>query len=240
MKTEGDDGSTSATYMDEQLLTAAVLTQPDEDTPRLALVDELLANGEQNRGQFIRMQVEGARAGETGAAYPWAGAGSPPVLRELVVEQPWRDLGFLARVCSHRGFLVRRTRRSAVLWRRGFIEGVVCPGVNLAPALHTLRLHPVREVVLTSEPTQAGWRQLDPNWNDPRRIAYALAISEANAILTATLRLVFTYLLTARFGVLDPEPSRCPFSIVHPEYQLLRSELLLLEHELFNLASTDP
>lgn len=47
---------------DRTALMAAIISQPDEDTPRLMLADWLQENGEADRGEFIRLQVEGARA----------------------------------------------------------------------------------------------------------------------------------------------------------------------------------
>jgi uncharacterized protein (TIGR02996 family) len=46
---------------DRDALIAAILANPDEDTPRLALADWLQENGEPERAEFIRVQVELAR-----------------------------------------------------------------------------------------------------------------------------------------------------------------------------------
>src|SRR5262245_29373729 len=46
---------------DGDALLAAILADPDEDTPRLAYADWLQENGECDRAEFIRVQVDLAR-----------------------------------------------------------------------------------------------------------------------------------------------------------------------------------
>lgn len=53
---------------DRRALMAAVIANPDEDTPRLALADWLQEHGDKHdraRAEFIRLQVEAARLSET-------------------------------------------------------------------------------------------------------------------------------------------------------------------------------
>ena len=47
---------------DRDALLAAILAHPDEDTPRLMFADWLKDNGEADRGEFVRLQVEAAHA----------------------------------------------------------------------------------------------------------------------------------------------------------------------------------
>src|SRR5581483_11308551 len=47
---------------DQQALLAAILAQPDDDTPRLVYADWLDENGQPDRAAFVRAQIEAARA----------------------------------------------------------------------------------------------------------------------------------------------------------------------------------
>ena len=52
---------------DRRALMAAIIANPDEDTPRLALADWLQEHGDkydQARAAFIRLQIEADRAGK--------------------------------------------------------------------------------------------------------------------------------------------------------------------------------
>lgn len=51
---------------DRDALLAAITAEPDEDTPRLMFADWLQENGEADRGEFVRLQVE------AGAAEPFS------------------------------------------------------------------------------------------------------------------------------------------------------------------------
>lgn len=51
---------------DRDALLAAIIAEPDEDTPRLMFADWLQENGEADRGEFVRLQVE------AGAAEPFS------------------------------------------------------------------------------------------------------------------------------------------------------------------------
>src|SRR5215203_2415404 len=46
---------------DESALLAAILANPDEDTPRLVYADWLQENGQPERAEFIRLQIERER-----------------------------------------------------------------------------------------------------------------------------------------------------------------------------------
>ena len=52
---------------DRQALLAAVCANPDDDTPRLVFADWLEENGEPERAEFIRLQVEQADVSRTSA-----------------------------------------------------------------------------------------------------------------------------------------------------------------------------
>src|SRR4051812_42470214 len=55
---------------DRDALLKAVLANPEEDTPRLALADWLDEHGEPDRGEFIRTQIELHRQREAEADLP--------------------------------------------------------------------------------------------------------------------------------------------------------------------------
>jgi uncharacterized protein (TIGR02996 family) len=107
---------------DLEALTAAIVAEPDEDTPRLVLADYLEENGQADRAVFVRAQVELARtpAWEPFAAYcrwrrpDWV-AGRPfrdtlPAVGEFHVE--WPDEPF------RRGLGWFLNIRSLIAWER--------------------------------------------------------------------------------------------------------------------------
>ncbi|MDY3555553.1 TIGR02996 domain-containing protein [Gemmata sp. JC717] len=93
---------------DRDSLLAAVLEHPEEDTPRLMYADWLQENGDPDRGQFVRLQVEGAHA------EPYS-----PQARECEVAAQH----LLER---HRGTWTRHLLKRAIGWQfvRGFVEHV--------------------------------------------------------------------------------------------------------------------
>ena len=57
---------------DETALLAAIFSQPDEDTPRLAYADWLDENGDVDshaRAEYIRLQIEAFRGGLSGSPH---------------------------------------------------------------------------------------------------------------------------------------------------------------------------
>src|SRR5262245_30564076 len=56
----------------EQTLLGAVLAAPEDEAPRLAYADWLAANGQSERAEFIRLQIERARRprGDPAGLYP--------------------------------------------------------------------------------------------------------------------------------------------------------------------------
>lgn len=150
----------------EQLL-RAILEQPDDDTVRLAFADCLDENGDHDRAEFIRLQIAAAAKGDGGTYWSLHGtAGKPTRFGDLVKNEPWGNAPSLEYVRSGKdaGYLQASSSSAAVLWRRGFIEGVLCSGVSLGPQLGRLREHPVREVLLTNEPHLSVCTRLHPGW----------------------------------------------------------------------------
>jgi uncharacterized protein (TIGR02996 family) len=151
---------------DHDALVSAILAAPDEDTPRLALADYYDEIGDDlaaRRAAFIRSQIAGAAADRLGTCLlltkcstspdPARRHGRGPThFADLVRGEPWRHPN-ITRLTSppDDGWLQLNNSTSAVLWRRGFIEAVLCSGVSLGPVLGELRRHPVREVRLTNK-----------------------------------------------------------------------------------------
>lgn len=97
---------------DELALLAAILANPDEDTPRLVFADWLDENGFAARAEFIRLQMELAR--EPGHAHPY-----PPAYRAKLTR--FREL-----FQAHAGawLAVVGVPLTRAFFRRGFVEEI--------------------------------------------------------------------------------------------------------------------
>jgi uncharacterized protein (TIGR02996 family) len=157
--TDGDD------------LFAAVLASPDEDLPRLVYADWLDENGQPERAEFIRVQIELERSmgnEKQGAASVVANV--PPIRPEefrktrVYQLQPGdRGLSLLATETTLLGkyaghWLEPLRLKNGPLYsnathgqfRRGFVEVVWMPAIGfLTHAEHLFRLSPVRELRVT-------------------------------------------------------------------------------------------
>jgi len=96
---------------DEAALLAAIIAHPDEDTPRLIYADWLHENGQPERAEFIRLQIEITCASD--------GKQRKQVRHERLVR--FRELLVTQGVEWVRPLGVARTR---VVFRRGFVEDV--------------------------------------------------------------------------------------------------------------------
>jgi uncharacterized protein (TIGR02996 family) len=116
---------------DRDAFLAAIIAEPDEDTPRLALADWLDEHGDPARAEFIRVQVELARL-------------PPGDPRRVVLEDRADDL-----LAEHEFAWLGATEERLVYWRwnRGFVEEVgIGPHPTLEPARGQFERHPVRAV----------------------------------------------------------------------------------------------
>ncbi|MFO0824094.1 MAG: TIGR02996 domain-containing protein [Gemmataceae bacterium] len=112
---------------DEEALLAAIIANPDEDTPRLVYADWLDENGQPERAEFIRLQIRSANL--------------PDSPEGLIVKQR------VMRLCDKYGVtwleqlgLVRNEGR----WVRGFVEHVTVTPEHLVSFLERLfRVTPV-------------------------------------------------------------------------------------------------
>lgn len=162
---------------DLDLLLAAVLAEPEEDTPRLAFADALDERGgpgDAERAEFVRVQCQIAALEEDGHD-------GPPDDGHTCCEDPCPVCGAVER---HRGLVARSLELSGVQvphphgghsslelvmrgpvrlvempglvdygFRRGFIEWVTCTAEDwLAAGDSILAAHPVRRVSLADDP----------------------------------------------------------------------------------------
>jgi uncharacterized protein (TIGR02996 family) len=143
---------------DGDALLAAILANPDEDTPRLVFADYLQENGEQARAEFVRVQMELARFVEpvagNGVRY-FRGDTSLPVLRRVdELESRERELltcpdVITATTVNAPGLCLRQPDGIY----RGFVECLTLSAADWLRHAEAIRTeHPVRKVTLTARP----------------------------------------------------------------------------------------
>jgi uncharacterized protein (TIGR02996 family) len=131
---------------DGDALLAAILAAPDEDTPRLVYADWLDENGDPDRAEFIRAQVELARAPALGLR-----------LREVVLLAAHGER-WLAPLRENGGPLAHPAAHGQ--FRRGFVEVVWAPaGWVVTRDENLFAGAPVRELRLT-ETTPDNFREV--------------------------------------------------------------------------------
>jgi uncharacterized protein (TIGR02996 family) len=159
-------------HPDWPLFLAAIIAEPDEDTPRLVAADFLEENGEPDRAAFIRIQIELARLEASGmrnsreadewrkkeraflgplSVYPhlWAAVECPEL-----VQMP--GSGRTGSPLAH----MRVEGVERLTWRRGFVESVTCPAAEwLRHGVAVRRRNPVREVIMlgSHDPPRDAW-----------------------------------------------------------------------------------
>ena len=110
---------------DEEVILAAIIAYPGEDTPRLAYADWLDEHGESDRAEFIRVQIERTRLLD-----------NDPTRRALF----GREAQLL--VASKNGWLrpyLSLTGWNGLFIRRGIVEIVVTTFDRLVPQMQVLR-----------------------------------------------------------------------------------------------------
>ncbi|MCE9561249.1 MAG: TIGR02996 domain-containing protein [Planctomycetes bacterium] len=113
---------------DEDALLAAIIATPDEDTPRLVYADWLQENGQAERAEFIRLQIQSATLDQSGSE----AVGLKLRAQQLVNEHASVWLEPLSLFPAQ------------VRWVRGFVEHVTLTPKNLLP--HLERLFPLAPV----------------------------------------------------------------------------------------------
>jgi uncharacterized protein (TIGR02996 family) len=149
---------------------AAIVADPDDDTARLVAADFLEENGDPDRAAFIRIQVQLARLEATGQGKSLeadelrkkerAFLGPLSLFRSFWAATECPELvGMPARGGRGlEGMRVEGTER--LIWRRGFVETVRCPGdVWLAHGAAVRRRQPVRHLQLSrcDRPDRNEW-----------------------------------------------------------------------------------
>lgn len=154
---------------DGNALLAAILANPDEDTPRLVYADWLQENGQDERAEFIRVQCERARTVSDCGAHlarngNWLcrsmGCGYCPLMRrefDLWLSLPLKSVQDMV-LCVPIGFAYRLEHGPAVeapfaVAARGFLHSFTCTAADwLTHCDAILAQHPITQVTLTTEP----------------------------------------------------------------------------------------
>lgn len=138
---------------DRDSLRAAVFEHPDEDMPRLMYADWLQENGQHERGQFVRLQVEGAHA------EPYS-----PQAREY--EAAAQQL-----LERNGGAWTRHIAERVIGWRfvRGFIEHAAVNAATFARDAGALfAAEPIRSLQIVRFAFTAAPTPLDALFNAPQ------------------------------------------------------------------------
>jgi uncharacterized protein (TIGR02996 family) len=118
----------------EQAFLSDIIEHPDDDAPRLICADWLEENGEADRAEFIRLQIDMARMAEVD-------------LRLSSLQ--WREADLLGRNLQRWMAPVADCSVSSPDFRRGFIEAVDCnAGVLLDAGERLFSRAPIRELTL--------------------------------------------------------------------------------------------
>lgn len=200
---------------DRAAFLTAVRDEPDEDTHRLVYADWLDESGQPEHAEFVRLQVAGA--GKPGVCWNVTRRGHFMRFESMLGLCPWRNPDVLAAVRADPGYVQTTNSTAAVLWRRGWVEGVLCSGVSLGGVLPSLRWHPVREARLTNTLTPKTIRGVWPdcgreeNRGDYRALL-DLRSGRCNA-LRILLRRVWPHLTHAGYDFRRPGVATSPFDV---------------------------
>lgn len=121
---------------DEEALLAAIIANPDEDTPRLVFADWLDENGQPDRAEFIRLQIERAS--------------TPGLVNEVRQRLLTRETTLLSRYRKEwlRPFQ-KLLQPKTCKFQRGFVDYVEAEAsFYLRSAAELYRMTPVRELLL--------------------------------------------------------------------------------------------
>ncbi|HJZ58464.1 MAG TPA: TIGR02996 domain-containing protein [Gemmataceae bacterium] len=139
----------------------AIVADPDDDTLRLVAADWLEENGQPERADFIRVQVELARLAASGLGETPQAEALRRRERVYLGPKSHYALTWAAEECPELVRILPREKGSnplatpiegadRVTYRRGFVEAVRCSGEEWLQHGAAIReRHPVREVTLT-------------------------------------------------------------------------------------------
>jgi uncharacterized protein (TIGR02996 family) len=162
---------------DEAAFLVQILAQPADDNVRLVFADWLTENGQPERGEFIRVQIELVRMSYINTNGEQCPNYEPTIVKELgglrEFSARWVDLRareqelILAgrNAVEWRGELVALLPNGHSEFRRGFVEYVSCTALDWAThAAAILAAHPVLRVGLTTDPNVGDvfhvWRNM--------------------------------------------------------------------------------
>lgn len=144
-------------------LLAAVIADPDEDTPRLVMADWFDENGQPDRAEFIRVQCEIANLSDP----------IPPntIIRVLTSDEAnrrnalrrrERELKDPSDLTWHLRWPSELSRKGwhypVQVFRRGFVESVTCSAEDWLRVGNAVRIaQPVTRVELTTRPKMDWW-----------------------------------------------------------------------------------
>jgi uncharacterized protein (TIGR02996 family) len=138
---------------DHDALLAAVIANPDEDTPRLVMADWFDEHGQNDRAEFIRVQCELARWEEPN---PFEhDAGGCEVIRGRRDELRRRERELLGAACDGKRDWALPWVGEQREWRfvRGFVDSTTCTAEDwLADGDAVRAAQPVREVTFVAPP----------------------------------------------------------------------------------------
>jgi uncharacterized protein (TIGR02996 family) len=158
------------TEVERQALLNAILAEPDDDNVRLVYADWLDEHGEQERAEFIRVQIE-IKPYKKGELAPGCCLTCPDPERHDYLRERERELLTYKFVEPTTGHFCGGGANSLFFWfdgsgktvefhfRRGFIESLTLSSTDwFAHHAEILASHPVRTVRLTTSP-QALWER---------------------------------------------------------------------------------
>lgn len=197
---------------DRELLLAAILANPDEDTPRLAYADEI-EEEEPEHAEFIRVQCKIARmhpgdlmCDRTGDFLSHAGGAKlfTPRCRCKPCSLVRREY-MLGRRFIHWYWCKGIPPGTQKNYRRGFIEHITCTAADwLTHADAIVKQHPVRKVRLTTR-VQCGVAGLEnepgvlERWFSARWPGIEFELPRLTSGTSATLTIMGTLLAESTF-----------------------------------------
>ncbi|VTU00191.1 Repeat-companion domain TIGR02996 OS=Singulisphaera acidiphila (strain ATCC BAA-1392 / DSM 18658 / VKM B-2454 / MOB10) GN=Sinac_4455 PE=4 SV=1 [Gemmataceae bacterium] len=172
---------------DGDALLAAIIAAPDDDTPRLVYADWLDENGQPERAEFIRVQIEVSRGETTKKRSP----------QQSILLTRFREL-FSTHGSTWKGSLDGSS--ADVIFRRGFVEELeIKPERLLDLGAQQLEKHPIRLLSVTArgfnqpDATEfvrslAAWEGLE-RLRELRLRGYTVSAPSLEALTEATGRL---------------------------------------------------
>jgi uncharacterized protein (TIGR02996 family) len=150
------------TYPDWELLLRAICAAPDDDLPRLVAADWLDENGEPERAEFIRVQIERERNDRPDLKWREQALLGNPLCGALWALEACPNLVQMNPGSQLRDLAVSGSER--VRFRRGFPDRITCSAADwLRHGSGVVPRQPVQEIYLTrcdDLPPEQWWEML--------------------------------------------------------------------------------